>query len=270
MATVKEFLKIGKEISPDEIISKWKDLNVPLRAVPADNKTRHTLFLLAKRNGKITTEKRKGENKRNEEYLCMGIFNRYNKPEMKKMEIKGHSQKIVGYQIPIKATGKEDNKGWGKIDLVGLVQGSPKKQLVFWEMKWPDGEDPWKATLQLLAYAKAFDKNNRRSKKNLERLLFEIFAARGFEKANPLKAQPLLFVGSTTEYWNKHRNNKELYEKLTALVKKVKEELKFEIEYWDLGDIKKENIKNTGIREMPEFNSINAISPKKVKWGKQI
>jgi len=243
-----------KTVDIDNVIKEWKMIdNMPFRTEP-DDEGRRKLFELANRKGKIKDEnddKNKDETKRNEDHLCMAIFNRYRyNPEKKeKLIVAGYSQYIVDYQTPIKK--KETDSGWGKIDLVGLVKRSSRKQLVFWEMKWPGGDDPLYASIELLIYAKPFDKYKDKSEDNLKSLLFEIFSARGFKEAEELKAQPLLFVAAPHDYWSKCE------EKYVGFLDKIKcfknkiEKIKFEIEYWDLGNIKERHIIIE--KNMPKF-----------------
>lgn len=255
-----EAKKDFKKIKIDQVIETWKkENNVPYRS-QKDVNGKKKLFLLSKRSGVITTNERKSQTtKRSEEHLCLAMFNRY-KYEKNKLKIKNYGQYIVDYQTPIKM--QKRNSGWGKIDLVGLVSGSTKKQFVFWEMKWKGGDNPLAATIELLAYTKAFNKKSR-SKKNLEWLLFEIMTVRGFDAIKPLKeSQPLLFIGAPEDYWEDYKKNEELKNRINELRNKFKKDLGFEIKYWDLGNIKEKDISNCGKGQSPKIRK--TINPKEI------
>lgn len=251
-----------RTITVDEIVEKWKTENkVPFRSSSKK-------FELKNRIGSISESKKdkKGwTSRRTEEHLCMALFNRYNPKTIPKnlLKIKNYSQYIVDYQTPIKE--KRSDCGWGKIDLVGFVKGSSKKQFVFWEMKWKGGDNPLYASVELLAYAKVFDICDREEKlrHNFLSLLKEICTVRDLNVTVEPKNRPLLFIAGPSEYWEFWRKKavaKILFEKLKKL-KKHTEKLGFKIEYYDLGSI---NIENCWPGKKPRINiqmNINLI-----KW----
>lgn len=264
-----EAKKDFKKIRIDEVIETWKkENNVPYRS-QEDKKGKKKLFLLSGRIGEITTKKRESKIRRSEEHLCLAMFNHYNKYEKNKLKIKNYGQYIVDYQTPIKML--NSNSGWGKIDLVGLVSGSVRKQFVFWEMKWKgemkwkSGDNPLAATIQLLAYAKAFDIGTENGEANLKWLLFEICAVRKFNEVEPLrKIQPTLFIGAPKDYWEKYKNDEGLKNKVVELRNKIKENAGFEIKYWNLGNIKADDIVDKGEKGHPRLDNYQKINPEEI------
>ena len=167
----RDSLRPLKDFDPTEIISMYKEFvnrNKVFRSLckaPNQIKT----FGLRNRVGTHDT----GDTPRGEEKLCQALFNSF-KPEKdgnynpeqeeeipKKnttWKIPKYGQYIIDYQTPLKNTAKDSL--WGKFDLIGLIQGSPKKKLCFWELKVGRNPDSIHfAIMELLIYYSQFDLN---------------------------------------------------------------------------------------------------------------
>ena len=134
MVKFRSSLTQGASISNEEIIERYMNFcrhNKVFRSINYGT-TEAKNFKMKDRIGYHSGKK----TNRNEEILCQALFNTYSK---EKLILSGYTQKVVDYQTPLKE--KRADKQWGKIDLVGVIIGSPMKKLCFWEVKAGDNND---------------------------------------------------------------------------------------------------------------------------------
>lgn len=250
----RDLLRRSKDFDPFEIIAKYKDFvdrNKIFRSVcqaPNQIKT----FGLRNRAGTHQT----GETPRGEEKLCQALFNTF-KPEKdanqnleqgedspiknQTWKIPKYGQYIIDFQTPLKNTAKE--KLWGKFDLIGLIQGSPKKKLCFWELKVGRNTDSIHfAIMELLIYFSQFDLNlgnKKNALKNYQNFLTEAAFVRGAGITNNTVTIhndnfPVLFIAADEIYFKYHdwKSTKESYRKLKKIIEK---ELRLKLEFLQIG-----------------------------------
>jgi len=237
-------LRNSDSFKPHEIVEKYKVFvaqNTTFRFLcPEPNQIK--TFGLRNRVGIHEA----GNTPREEEKICQAIFNTF-KPEKDNnsnitlsnslWEIPQYSQYIIDYQTPLKNS--EVDNLWGKIDLIGLIQGSPKKHLCFWEMKYGQNKDSLHfAIMELLIYYAQFDlinAHNDNVKKNYHNFLFEASLVRGANLTNNIvtvrhTTLPVLFIAADKTYFDNCNWNSKKTEYL-KLKQIIEEELKVKLEF---------------------------------------
>ncbi len=256
MTEYRDLLRRTKDFDSEEIINKYKEFaarNKVFRSLCQESNQIKT-FGLRNRIGNHET----GDTHRGEEKLCQALFNTF-KPEKdgnenteqeensaRKYEtwkIPNYSQHLIDYQTPLKNTA--DDKLWGKFDLIGLIQGSPKKKLCFWEVKFGKNADSIHfAIMELLIYYAQFDltsENKDNAMKNYQNFLIEAALVRGAGiKNNTVTIHkdnfPVLFIAADEIYFKHHdwESTKDSYKKCKKMIEK---ELKLKLEFLQIGTI---------------------------------
>ncbi len=90
---------------------------------------------------------------RREEHLAIALYHSFHKPDAMLLP-SGQRLEILDYQVPLKAV--QSDKGVGKIDMLGLVDG---ECLAILELKVKGGDTPFAATLEALVYAAILERN---------------------------------------------------------------------------------------------------------------
>jgi len=127
--------------------------------------------------------------------------------------------------------------------LIGLIQGSPKKHVCFWEVKFGQNKDTIHyALMELLVYYAQFDlttQNEDNAMKNYTYLLLEAAFVRGTGDANNTVTihqdkRPILIIAADEKYYSYHewQAKKPAYAELKRV---VNEELNLTLEFLQIG-----------------------------------
>lgn len=250
----RDFLRNSKEFDPMEIIRNYKEFAAKNKVFRSLCQAPNQIKTFGLRNRIGTHET--GDTPRGEEKLCQALFNTF-KPEkdssvnLEKEElsanknepwkIQNYGQHIIDYQTPLK--NKAIDKLWGKIDLIGLIQGSPKKKLCLWELKVGRNADSIHfAIMELLIYYSQFDlnsENKENAMKNYQNFLIEAALVRGAGITNnTVKIHkdnfPVLFIAADEIYFKHHdwESKNDVYKKMKKLIER---ELKLKLEFLQIG-----------------------------------
>lgn len=141
--------------------------------------------------------------------------------------MKNFGQIVVDYQTPLK--NNNEDKLWGKIDLVSLIIGSPKKELCFWEVKIDNQDSVKYAIFELLIYFSEFDFKSSEgdcAKMNYRNYILELYLSGNIQISNNIiefrDILPILFVSGDDKYFKKQEFDKNNIE---SLISEIKNEL---------------------------------------------
>lgn len=234
-------LRNVKNFDPEIIVNKYKEFtkrNEVFRFKSKDSNHLKT-FGLKDRTGIYSPKDETKVSNRKEEFLCQSLFNTYKYGSDALLRIPSYSQYIIDYQTPLSNNGKDNS--WGDIDLLGIIQKSPKKKLCFWEIKYGENNDSiYYAIMELLIYFSQFDminsgENISYSTENYRNLLIETEFVRLSSIPNNIieinsDYTPVLFIAADEAYFNKHKWNdkKREYMELKNVIEK---ELHISIEF---------------------------------------
>ncbi len=247
-------LRSNQDFNPNEIVEKYKEFVAQNRVFRSlcQKHSQIKTFGLRNRSGLHESS----DTSRSEEKLCQALFNTFS-PEKDDNEniaqegnttrantpwsIPNYSQYIVDYQTPLKNTAHD--KLWGKFDLIGLIQGSPKKHLCLWEVKCgQNGDSIHFAIMELLIYYAQFDLTSTSkddAKRNYQNFLLEAALVRGAGLMNNIVTihqdnLPVLFIAADGTYFDYQnwQSRKPVYIKLKQVIEK---ELKLKLEFLQIG-----------------------------------
>lgn len=220
--------------NPCQIVTEYLDFaarNQTFRSV-CPKKSEVKVFGLRERTGIHAT----GKTNRKEEALCQGLFNSFFD---KVLPLPCFGQKIVDYQTPLKNV--QGNSLWGKIDLVGMITGSPKKHLCFWELKLAENHDSIHySVMELLIYLAQFDFANAqdpRAEGNYENFLRELGLVRGANVNNLTirlkRCLPILFLAGEPGFFaqNDFQKRRKEYQ---ALIGEIQSRLKVTLKFLEM------------------------------------